>query len=401
MNRLLPLLVKHNPFYLLSALSMLVGCYTLSNALRLESAPSWKLPLLLGTLHVYEFLLIGLGLFLIKRRALSRDGAILLRLEVLFLADATLLHAEAFTSDIVSGGLANLATLALAGVKLALVLNALGVGLSRFVTLALGHALALLIAVPGVFALLASARALSDATVYAAWWPLGLLIVLMTLAAKRVRREVASAEAQAFLGMLALALPASMALHLIATGWVYQVPFRISFLGAVLIGFGVASVLADLPWVGPRWRLAIPGAGVLLSIGSAPDLTVVGPLGVTLTPFREALFFASVGYLAGARVLKDELFALAAASAMFVCVAGHSPSAVGATLGMVLRELRGGGASLFPSTAAGWGALSVAAAFVLLASGAWVSLLQGGGSGSPEPPTHSRAPIAPLATRRS
>jgi hypothetical protein len=146
----------------------------------------------------------------------------------------------------------------------------------------------------------------------------------------------------------------------------------------VLIGLGVACTLADLPWVASGWRLGIPAAGVLLSLGSSPELTVAGPLGITLTPFREALFFASLGYLAGARALRDELFALASAAAMFVCVAGHSPSAVGATLGIVLRELRGGGASLLPSTAAGWGALSVLAAFVLLAVGAWVSLLQRG-----------------------
>src|SRR5262245_20182145 len=124
-DRLLEFLRKHNPFYLLSALSMLVGCYTLSQALRLETGHSWKLLVLLGTLHVYELLLIGLALFLIERRRLPRDGGILLRLAVLFLADATLLNAETFAVDVTLGALANLAFLVLAALKLGLVVRTL------------------------------------------------------------------------------------------------------------------------------------------------------------------------------------------------------------------------------------------------------------------------------------
>jgi hypothetical protein len=376
-DRVRALLFRHNPFYLLSALSMLVGCYTLSNALRLEAGQSWKLLVLLGTLHLYEFLLIGLALFLVVRRSLPRDGSILLRLEVLFLLDATLLNAEAFTADPATGALANGACLALAALKLSMILKALDVRLGRLGSAAYGHGLALVAAMPGVFALLAQARILSAATVHAAWWPLGLLIVMMAgVAGRATAHDATHSVARSFLTALGIGLPISLGVHLVASGWVHQVAFHLSYLGPVLIGLGVARMLVEVRWVAPEWSLWLPAAGVLLSLGSPAEMTMPGPLGIGVSPFREALFFAGLGYLAGWRLLGESVFGWAAATTLVLGAAGHSPAAIAATLGSMWRGLRGGGGKLFPTTAAGWGVLSVVSAFVLLAAGAWVSLFR-------------------------
>lgn len=105
MRNLTRFVAAHNPFYLLSALSMLLGCYLLSRALALEPGQAGKLIQLIGVLNVYEALLIALALFLIVRRGLVRDGRGLLWLECVFLADATFLGSELYASDLTTGTL--------------------------------------------------------------------------------------------------------------------------------------------------------------------------------------------------------------------------------------------------------------------------------------------------------
>ena len=87
-------IIDHNPCYLLSGLFMLAGCWLLNFALYTRAGDIRKLLLLLLIVNIYEFLLITLGLALIKRIAFKRDGRILLALEALFLIDIT------FTSGI-------------------------------------------------------------------------------------------------------------------------------------------------------------------------------------------------------------------------------------------------------------------------------------------------------------
>ncbi len=99
-------ILDHNPFYLMSAISMLLGCFALLHALQPHPGQIAKLILLLGMLHVYEFLLLGLAVFLIGRLGMRRDGHILLIIQSVFLADATFLTAEIFTANLTAGAFA-------------------------------------------------------------------------------------------------------------------------------------------------------------------------------------------------------------------------------------------------------------------------------------------------------
>ena len=75
---------QSNPFYLLSAMCMLGGCLTLSHSVVWTYTPnSWDLRLLI-MLSVYEAALIGLAWFLIRRRGLFHDGAMLVAMEAFF-----------------------------------------------------------------------------------------------------------------------------------------------------------------------------------------------------------------------------------------------------------------------------------------------------------------------------
>src|SRR5436190_21775518 len=102
-NPLLRFLVHNNPFYLLSALCMIAGCFALNSALQTRSGELPKLLLLMGTLQLYELLLVGLGLYLIVKHRLDRDGRTLLLLDAVFLVDLTFLNNETAATNLWAG----------------------------------------------------------------------------------------------------------------------------------------------------------------------------------------------------------------------------------------------------------------------------------------------------------
>src|SRR5262249_16844828 len=70
-------IVDHNPFFLLSGVCMLAGCFLISGAVHDNSNRVAKLLLLLGVLNVYEAAVTGLGLLLARKRGLVSDAAYL------------------------------------------------------------------------------------------------------------------------------------------------------------------------------------------------------------------------------------------------------------------------------------------------------------------------------------
>src|SRR5258705_734000 len=111
-------LFRTNPFYLLSAVCMLGGCLALTNSLSWTSIGLGRLLALIATLNLYEVLLLVLGLYLLRRRGVVRDGLMLLFLEALFLVDAAFLNVEVFAIDLHVGLIVNAIIFVLAVVKL-------------------------------------------------------------------------------------------------------------------------------------------------------------------------------------------------------------------------------------------------------------------------------------------
>ena len=90
------LLVEYNPFYLISAMFMLAGLFSLNDSLDWSPLPVGNVLILIATLNVYEMLLIGLALYL-HHRGVRRDATMLLVIEAFFLVDAGFLNSEIFT----------------------------------------------------------------------------------------------------------------------------------------------------------------------------------------------------------------------------------------------------------------------------------------------------------------
>src|SRR5690242_11760555 len=122
------LLVEYNPFYLISAMCMLFGIFALNDSLDWSPISRRNLLTLIVTLNVYEALLVGLAVFLLRQGVL-RDAMWLLLLEAFFLADVGFLNMEIFAVAWKIGLTVNLIVIALTVLKVAILMRASGLPL--------------------------------------------------------------------------------------------------------------------------------------------------------------------------------------------------------------------------------------------------------------------------------
>jgi hypothetical protein len=140
------------------------------------------------------------------------------------------------------------------------------------------------------------------------------------------------------------------------------------------VALGAVCNLLDIPWLPPWWRLGLPAAGVIVSLGYSEELLVHGPWGLLLSPLRASLLAAGLTYLLGYWLHRTAAFAWGAGVCLAGAVAGHSAAAIAATISTLWRWARAAGRWLVPKTAAAWGVTAVGMAFVLLALGGLASL---------------------------
>jgi hypothetical protein len=174
-ERVLEKLQDNNPFYIISAACMLGGILAITNSLSWWSIPTGNLLCLIGTLNVYEAVVIGLAIYLIKERKIARDGVMLLILEAFFLVDVTFLNAEIATSQPMLGIFVNGMLFLAAVAKLAVVGRVLGLPTGSGQFGAFVVQLAALFALPIWFRWIDHGE-LSALLFYGAWWGVGLLI---------------------------------------------------------------------------------------------------------------------------------------------------------------------------------------------------------------------------------
>jgi hypothetical protein len=358
--------MKRNPFYGLSAVAMLGGCYMVDHALKLQPGHLGKLVTLIGVLQVYEALLLALGIFLVAARRAPRDGVMVLMLETLFLVDGTLLATECVTADAAVGEGLAVALVGLAAAKLMLVRRFVPDILPVGVTAILGAQVALVFGVPIAASRLALAGLLVPVSVYGLWWTTLVLPVAQARVREATRARGASAPSRALVAWTWLPA-ASVVLHVWAVGWIHDVPFRWAFLAPFLLGLALVARRGQV-----ARQIVLPSLAVLVSLGQAEFLgfALPGPIGASMTPLRLALVgaggvYAVLGWRYGYRWL-------AALAALFVVVgsAGGSLASI-VHAGAALWRLAG---RLVPRGTLGWGLTTIAASFVLLAVGASRSL---------------------------
>ena len=356
-----------SPFYLLSALLMAVGCYTVSHTLDLHAGGVRGLLGLIAVLNLYEGLLIGLGVYLMRSHRLARDGALLLILEAVFLLDAAYLNTELLSARPPgAAGLAG-AVLALMAVKVCIVARALGFRVRLGDAAAIAAGLVGLVTLPTILASVSNSREVSGADLYVGWWTAAVIMGLHGAWTAMCRGEQSQGQVRRVVcTAYVIAMYVSLVGHLLALGWVYHVQFRLAFVAPV--------VLAAVPWVGLHRRLfamdmALPAAAVLLSV-SVPHALQHDVGGVQISSLRLVLWATGACYGWLAVVRRSWVFVPAIPAVLLLSLLGHDASSISthsaqgwAFIWKVLRNY-------FPRGGQFWGGLAIAWAFILLVVGA-------------------------------
>lgn len=400
-SALFKFVAEHNPFYLLSAFCMLGGCVALTNEKTWQPITFAQLLTLIATLNVYEFALIGIAVFLIRRRGLMRDGRMLLVLQAVFLVDVTFLG-----SEIVHFGGGPAASIVLFGLTLAkffIVLAMLRPRLPWHQTVFVVIQLAALFALPNVFHRFDEAR-ISPLHFYVAWIIVGLLPAVHELLAWTNRRPVPLVSGAAALSVpvrVYLALPwVSLFLHLGILHYVYH---DIDYYGAdaapVLLGLAlVINRVMPGPIASRRdllvLRVLLPLAAIFVSLNNpAPLRFTLGP-GWEITPPMLAFAGAYLTYVYCFLLPYALYFLAAGAVAGLLWIFGPTVSQVLNGIRATGRWSWDQGQKLIPSTIQEWGLLAVAAAFGFLAIGFAISLKKAPDDSGPAPaPVPNPAPL--------
>jgi hypothetical protein len=378
--------IDHNPFYLLSAVCMLAGCIALTNSTSWTSIRLTRLLALIFTLNVYELLMVGWAIYLIRRRNLLRDGVILLMLEAFFLVDVTFLNAEVFAANLIVGTIVNLIVLTLAVVKVSAVFRGLGVSLMDGAFSLVLIELAMLFTLPGVFKQISTAGGggLPAGAVYAAWWTIGLVPVLGTVLLRDGRNEsspsgVAFRRARHLIGALMILPVVSLIAHVSTSNWVYNVRWYPANVTPLLLGLAIAVGSYDrhVKSLAARMRaqLMLPQLGLLLSIGF-PSALVFTTAGVTFSPLRLTLLAMALVYAHGFWMYRHAYFAWGALVSLGTAGLGWSMQSIADNIEMAYQQVMALLRRLLPRTSTHWGVMAIAASFVLLVMGAMVSMLK-------------------------
>lgn len=365
-----------NPFYLLSALFMLLGCFALSHHLTLVPG-QWKpLLILMGVLQIYEFFLLGLARLLNRRAHARTDSTTLLLLVVMFLVDVTHLNAELAASNPWVAPWVALGLHGLAAVKLVFLREALGLRSRRALAVALAQ-LGVLLYLPGAASTFyftdAKLRALGAGPevlpllLYGLWWLVGCIPIAFVWTDRKPERGASPGALG--IARAALLLPfGSIVLHFLSLHWLYDLAFPASYATPLLLGASTYAAFTFvrkndplrflLQWVAPVFAL-------LFSLYGA-DLAAIPWNGfeLVITPFRVALAGLAVVWFLHRELDRDNAFGWAAAGSLLMAFSGHAP-------GTMVKNW----ASVVPETGMELGIASILVAFAFLALGLAKSLL--------------------------
>ncbi len=356
-----------NPFYLLSAVCMLTGCYALSRAIGLQPGHWEPLVTLIGVLQFYEFVLLGLAVFLLRRGMMPRDSRMAFLIGLLFVVDATYLNTELATASPWVAPWVALAHLAFLVPKLVILRD--GLGLTSLRTLALTVAqIGFLVYIPGTFSAvhfmdskvhaLGLGRQMLPLVVYGLWWLVGLLPVLY-LWADRDSEHGDDPFAHP-ISRASLLLPfASILLHLFTLHWLYNLPVHGSYLTPLYLGIAT-NIAYTFAKDSDRWRTLLQWGAPLVAVlfSRVYPETLVFTLGdaFVVSPVRLALIGVAATFAVHRSLASQPSFAWASVVALSLTVSGHSFAA------MRLRWI-----NVIPENSAELGVAALVAAFALLA----------------------------------
>jgi len=347
--------VGHNPFYLLSVACLLAGVYLITSAIHDEDRLGPTLALL-GVVELYQWLLVGLGVWLAQRDG-GRDAAQVAVLAIALACDAVLLQNEVSTASIPFGGVLAVVGAGLAAVKLTLLTRACRVRLSPSEWLTAGVAIVGTYALPLAFVALKHAKALEAGAAYLPWWLVaGALVAAGWSLRPRGRLRVALVTVPVVM----------LGVHAWSMQYVYDFPTQPVVAAPFLLA--AAALIARRA---PRASGARLACGLVVGWAVAVSLLQPGWMvvdvwrdGVVWSPLRATLLAGAV--VCGYGAVRMRSVGLVAAAAALLTVA-----ALGATVRLMVDRVE----AMVPDSTLAWGMIAVTAAFALLVVGVLASVL--------------------------
>lgn len=116
---------ENNPLYLLSVLFMLLGLHLVSSDAKASKLGVEGLVAFFAVQNLYEIIMVGMALYLLKYKVQASHGKLLLVFVLLFLGDVTFYQVRISGLSVWYGNMATMVYMILAGVKLAAVIKVL------------------------------------------------------------------------------------------------------------------------------------------------------------------------------------------------------------------------------------------------------------------------------------
>ncbi len=367
-------IIGRNPFFILSACSMMLGCALLNAALDRSASNLSTLIVLLTAFHIYEFALLGLSGLLIRRRRTKREGRQLLWLSTPFFVDGMFLHVELLVRETHIAIAAWTVTMLLASLKLRLITRITRIYEARSHQIILLITYGMMMGLPIVANTMVGYQKPSIWSIYGTFWIAGLLVAAHTTCARRPRwQSVKTLPVWPAYGIwLVILVHASFTAHLLELTWLFDHPFSLSYASPVLLALGLLAIHragkpeGKIAW---GWLTSSTVLAVLTSAHQSPQLfhQLFGTVGLTISPLRITLLvaFLMYGYAFWVDRRLWAVFALTAcATTAFL---GHTATAIRIQIVEYMWKL-------VPRTIGQLGAIFVIMAFALLSAGAWLSL---------------------------
>ena len=351
---------------------MLVGCYLINAAAHERQDELAPVLWLVGVFNAYQFLALGVAVWLVRRAGrVGMDARQLLLIVTLFLADTTLVYQELTTAAPLLGGAVAGLALGLTVVQLIVVGRAIGVGLGWRAWAAVGVNLGLVFALPLMYRLAMAGDYRPGSQLVAVWLLAGAVVVNGLV----IVRRSGAARAPAWPRWVAGVTHAALWLQVGALGWVYGLSVEILHVpplmlaAAGLIGWHAESTAARLAAAG----VAVAAVVLLVfGMGYRQELWWF-VLGTEWSSLRYTLLAVAAGggWLAWRQ--RSAVFGVVAAAAFAATCAWASPVDVARAVRWAVEAARGVTRWLWPASLMQWGVALIVAAFTSLAVGAWWS----------------------------
>lgn len=378
-------IVDHNPFFLVSGVLMLAGCFMINHSAHDDPDVVWPIVGLVVVFNVYEFLIIGLAIYLGRRRTFCRDAGFLLFLETLLLCDVAHSYNELILKSLPIGLIVSGLALGLAGIKVVLISRGLGLRITKAGAGMLTTLIGLLFVLPIVFRELTRAEWIREGHFYLAWWGLAALPLAAWYTqpwfGRGSSRHPGLARLRRWTIRLLVAVPlASLLLHLRTAHYVDDRVIHAYNFAPLVLGLTTCLIIRYSHRLNVQTVTAVSLFAGMIAVGlslSFPDTLVASllPKGQLLfSPLRMVMLvsaglFAYVWWFHGAWMCLPPAAGLVLASGL-----GHRVSTINHRARGLLRSLWTTFTDIVPDSALGWGAVAVAASFVFLFIGAVTTL---------------------------